>query len=314
MFRTASICSRASTSSIRVAARAAARSTSNGSGLSRLRAAVRFFEAGSFFVTRGQLESPVQRRSLHPVDRTTGLICDQTVDLTGFYSHQGFEAPLRRIRFKDPETAKTLIFLTINFALARPSQAHGARQNLRAGPKLRRQGPKRRVVVGIERFAKSMTRRARGFAASPSVSKRTPRNPTRQASSIGAVGPQMPRPGNDNRLQQEPGARTVGAPKTHNASQSPGSATIIANTGIRIETPIRSPATKLAASGNLAKGLFITSLGLHAMMPATAKEVGALARLWQGNSPTRLSNSGSNNPPATSVRCRTATAACRWHD
>ena len=37
--------------------------------------------------------------------------------LTGFYSHKGFEAPLRRIRFKDPKTAKTLIFLTNNFAL-----------------------------------------------------------------------------------------------------------------------------------------------------------------------------------------------------
>ena len=45
------------------------------------------------------------------------MLCDQTVVLTGFYSHKGFEAPLRRIRFKDPETAKTLIFLTNNFTL-----------------------------------------------------------------------------------------------------------------------------------------------------------------------------------------------------
>ena len=72
----------------------------------------RFHEAGSFFVTRGKSNLKVQRRYSHPVDRTTGLICDQSVVLTGFYSHQGFEAPLRRIRFKDPETAKTLIFLT----------------------------------------------------------------------------------------------------------------------------------------------------------------------------------------------------------
>src|SRR5882762_4762098 len=55
----------------------------------------RFHEAGSFFVTRGKSNLQVQR----------------------FYSHQGFEAPLRRIRFKDPETAKTLIFLTNNFVL-----------------------------------------------------------------------------------------------------------------------------------------------------------------------------------------------------
>ncbi len=77
----------------------------------------RFHEAGSFFLTRGKSNLKVQRRYSHPVDRTTGLICDQSVVLTGFYSHQGFEAPLRRIRFKDPETAKTLIFLTNNFVL-----------------------------------------------------------------------------------------------------------------------------------------------------------------------------------------------------
>ena len=77
----------------------------------------RFHEAGSFFVTRSKSNLKVQRRYSHPVDRTTGLICDQSVVLTGFYSHQGFEAPLRRIRFKDPETAKTLIFLTNNFVL-----------------------------------------------------------------------------------------------------------------------------------------------------------------------------------------------------
>jgi hypothetical protein len=77
----------------------------------------RFHQAGSFFVTRGKSNLKIQRRYSHPVDRQTGLICDQSVVLTGFYSRQGFEAPLRRIRFKDPETTKTLIFLTNNFVL-----------------------------------------------------------------------------------------------------------------------------------------------------------------------------------------------------
>jgi len=77
----------------------------------------RFHQAGSFFVTRGKSNLKVQRRYSHPVDRKTGLLCDQSVVLTGFYSHQGFEAPLRRIRFKDPETAKALVFLTNNFVL-----------------------------------------------------------------------------------------------------------------------------------------------------------------------------------------------------
>jgi hypothetical protein len=77
----------------------------------------RFHEAGSFFVIRGKSNLKAQRRYSHTVDRSTGLICDQTVVFTGFYARKNFEAPLRRIRFKDPLTAKTLIFLTNNFTL-----------------------------------------------------------------------------------------------------------------------------------------------------------------------------------------------------
>jgi Transposase DDE domain/Domain of unknown function (DUF4372) len=77
----------------------------------------RFHEAGSFFVIRAKTNLKAKRRYSHPVDRQTGLICDQTVTLTGFYSRKGFEASLRRIRFKDPETGKRLVFLTNNFAL-----------------------------------------------------------------------------------------------------------------------------------------------------------------------------------------------------
>jgi len=77
----------------------------------------RFHLAQSFFITRGKSNLRVQRRYSHPVDRSTGLICDQTVMLSGFYSRQNFATPLRRIRFKDPQTAKTLIFLTNNFSL-----------------------------------------------------------------------------------------------------------------------------------------------------------------------------------------------------
>ena len=74
-------------------------------------------EAGSFFVTRAKSNLKAQRRYSHPVDRSTGLICDQTIVLSGFYSRQDFDTPLRRIRFKDPETGKRLVFLTNNFAL-----------------------------------------------------------------------------------------------------------------------------------------------------------------------------------------------------
>ena len=74
-------------------------------------------EAKSFFVTRAKSNLKAQRRYSHPVDRSTGLICDQTIVLTGFYSKQDFDTPLRRVRFKDPTTAKNLVFLTNNFAL-----------------------------------------------------------------------------------------------------------------------------------------------------------------------------------------------------
>ena len=52
-----------------------------------------------------------------PVDRSTGLICDQLIEFVGFHSHQGYPEKLRRIRFKDPESGKTLIFLTNNLTL-----------------------------------------------------------------------------------------------------------------------------------------------------------------------------------------------------
>ena len=74
-------------------------------------------QAGSFFVTRAKSNSKFRRLVSRPVDRRAGLICDQSVELTVFYSHQGYPERLRRIRFKDPETAKTLVFLTNNFAL-----------------------------------------------------------------------------------------------------------------------------------------------------------------------------------------------------
>jgi hypothetical protein len=77
----------------------------------------RLDDVGSFFVTRAKSNLKVRRRYSHSVDRATGLVCDQTVVLTGFYSRQGFNRPLRRIKFNDPQTGKRLVFLTNNFAL-----------------------------------------------------------------------------------------------------------------------------------------------------------------------------------------------------
>jgi len=77
----------------------------------------RLHQAGSFFVTRAKSNTKAQRRYSRRVDRSTGLICDQTVFLTGLYTPSYYLAPLRRIRYKDPQTDKPLTFLTNNFTL-----------------------------------------------------------------------------------------------------------------------------------------------------------------------------------------------------
>ncbi len=69
-------------------------------------------EAGAFFVTRAKSNTDLRRIYSAPSDRAQGIICDQTVTLSGFYSHKHYPHHLRRIRFKDPETEKTFIFLT----------------------------------------------------------------------------------------------------------------------------------------------------------------------------------------------------------
>jgi hypothetical protein len=76
----------------------------------------RLHEAGAFFVTRAKSNLQAKRRYSHAVDRSTGLICDQTITLTVFYSRTGYPEGLRRIRLKTDE-GKTLVFLTNNFAL-----------------------------------------------------------------------------------------------------------------------------------------------------------------------------------------------------
>src|SRR6267154_2528806 len=50
-------------------------------------------------------------------DRAAGIICDQTVALDGFYTSKDYPERLRRIRLKDPETGKNLVFLTNHFVL-----------------------------------------------------------------------------------------------------------------------------------------------------------------------------------------------------
>ena len=74
-------------------------------------------QAGAFFVTRAKSNLKARRRYSASTDRTTGIICDQTIALDGHYAKQHYPERLRRIRFRDAETGKMLVFLTNNFDL-----------------------------------------------------------------------------------------------------------------------------------------------------------------------------------------------------
>jgi len=74
-------------------------------------------QAGAFFVTRAKRGMDARRLYSMPTDRSSGIICDQRIRLNGFYIAQDYPEQLRRIRFKDPESGKTLVFLTNNTAL-----------------------------------------------------------------------------------------------------------------------------------------------------------------------------------------------------
>ena len=74
-------------------------------------------QAGSFFVTRAKSNLDARRVYSAPTDRTTGVICDQRIVLNGYHSARDYPDQLRRIRFKDPESGKTLVFLTNQMTL-----------------------------------------------------------------------------------------------------------------------------------------------------------------------------------------------------
>jgi hypothetical protein len=75
-------------------------------------------ESRAFFVTRTKSNFRFRRVYSKPVKKTHGVICDQSVVLTGFYSTRNFPDKLRRIRYYDTKSKKHLTFLTNNFTLA----------------------------------------------------------------------------------------------------------------------------------------------------------------------------------------------------
>ena len=74
-------------------------------------------QAGAFFVTRAKSNMNARRVYSTKTDRSTGVVCDQLIAMNGHYIAKDYPEHLRRVRFKDPETGKNLIFLTNNTTL-----------------------------------------------------------------------------------------------------------------------------------------------------------------------------------------------------
>ena len=77
----------------------------------------RFERAKAFFIVRAKKNLKYSRRYSRQVDKSTGVQCDQTIVLTGYYSSQTYPQHLRRIRFFDRGQERRFYFLTNNFDL-----------------------------------------------------------------------------------------------------------------------------------------------------------------------------------------------------
>jgi len=74
-------------------------------------------QMGAFFVTRAKKNMDIRRIYSNSTDRSTGIISDQVIAVNGVYASKNYPEYLRKVRFKDPETEKILVFITNNTAL-----------------------------------------------------------------------------------------------------------------------------------------------------------------------------------------------------
>ena len=74
-------------------------------------------QAGAFFVTRAKSNLNAHRVYSNATNRATGVIADQKIALDGHYTSQDYPVHIRRVRFRDPETEKTLVFLSNQMTL-----------------------------------------------------------------------------------------------------------------------------------------------------------------------------------------------------
>jgi hypothetical protein len=92
-------------------------------GYTDFRRLYRLHQSRAFFVIRGKKDLDFRRRYSRPVDRSAGLICDQTVVLQGPKTSTLYPEPLRRIRVRDLETGKRITLLTNHFGLSAATTA-----------------------------------------------------------------------------------------------------------------------------------------------------------------------------------------------
>ena len=71
----------------------------------------------AFFVIRSKRNTVFRRLYSHTVDKSTGVHCDQTIVLDGFYTKKSYPDKLRRIKFYDSEKNRKFDFLTNQFVL-----------------------------------------------------------------------------------------------------------------------------------------------------------------------------------------------------
>lgn len=74
-------------------------------------------QSSAFFVSRAKSNFDFKRLYSKPVDKSTGVLCDQIIILQGFYARKSYPDKLRRIKYYDADKKKKLVFLTNNFLL-----------------------------------------------------------------------------------------------------------------------------------------------------------------------------------------------------
>jgi IS4 transposase len=83
----------------------------------------RLTKACAFFVIRAKSNLACRPIYAAPINREAGMLCNQTIELTGYYSVRDYPENLRRIKVRDLETDKTIVILSNNFTLPAESIA-----------------------------------------------------------------------------------------------------------------------------------------------------------------------------------------------